>query len=207
MPLSRRFLLLFAAVLPAQTPPEQAVATFGTTVASSSGLQGDIYLLKPTDDLLPNFRRKKPVGSIYTTSLAVTPRSFEQGFPGITDRFEWFAIDYKGKFWVEQAGVYQFRLLSDDGSKLWLNGSLVIDNDGEHPPQHVDGNAELSRGVHTLRVAYFQGPRAQVALMLYVLRPGDTQWRLFDTNDFRPPPDPAQWTEGTVKKVKRGSNQ
>lgn len=195
-----------AAALLAQSPQDPPMATFGTTVASSSGLQGDIYLLKPTDDLLPNLRKKKPVGSIYTTSLAVTPRPFEQGFPGITDRFEWFAIEYTGKFWVEQAGLYKFRLLSDDGSKLWLNGSLVIDNDGEHPPLAVDGSAELSRGVHKLRLAYFQGPRTQVALVLYVAGPADANWRLFDTNHFQPPPDPAQWVEGSIKKIKRGSN-
>ena len=46
----------------------------------------------------------KPVGTIYTNSLNVSPQRFDESFPGITDRFEWFAIDYTGKFWIEQPG-------------------------------------------------------------------------------------------------------
>ena len=180
--------------------------TFGTTVASSSGLQGDIYLLMPGADALPNFKKLHPVGTIYTTSLRIEPRSFEQGFPGITDRFEWFAIDYNGRFWIEHPGVYRFRLLSDDGSKLYINDKLVIDNDGGHPPAAINGSLRLSRGVFQLRVSYFQGPRFLVALVLAVIRPGEKSWMIFDTNSFQPPADPAEWRPGEVSEVKRGRN-
>jgi hypothetical protein len=37
----------------------------------------------------------KPVGTIHTSSLNIPPRIFTDGFPGVTDRFEWFAIDYQ----------------------------------------------------------------------------------------------------------------
>src|SRR5260370_27974768 len=43
-----------------------------------------------------------------------TPQDFLIGFPGITRRFEWFAVDYSGKFWIETPGLYRFRLVSDD---------------------------------------------------------------------------------------------
>jgi hypothetical protein len=180
--------------------------TFGTTVAISSGLEGKIYLLKRDTEDLPNFNRLQSIGTIYTTSLGITPRSFMLGFPGITDRFEWFAIDYTGRIWVEEPGIYRFRLLSDDGAKLYINGKTLIDNDGQHPPVTVTGSARLSRGVHQLRVSYFQGPREQVALMLAVARPGNGQWSLFDTKDFQPPADPAEWRPGEVTEVKRGRN-
>jgi hypothetical protein len=184
----------------------QEMPTFGTTVVSSSGLQGSIYLLKPRTEELPNFKRLRSVGTIYTTSLRITPRSFLEGFPGITDRFEWFAIDYTGRFWVEHPGLYRFRLLSDDGSKLYINDKMIIDNDEQHPPAAIDGSAHLTRGVYRLRVSYFQGPRDKVALVLAVVRPGEETWMIFDTNDFRPPADPTEWLPGTVSKVKRGEN-
>lgn len=201
----RRVLLALAMTdgLAAQEPP---VATFGTTVAAGAGLEGKVYLIKPDAEELPNFKRLHPLGTVYTTSLRVTPRSFLQGFPGITDRFEWFAIDYTGRFWVETPGVFRFRLLSDDGAKLHIDDKLLIDNDGMHAPMTTEGSAELSRGVHRIRVSYFQGPREMVALVLSVTRPENENWKIFDTNDFPPPADPAEWAAGTIRKVQRGSN-
>lgn len=151
----------------------------------STGLRGDIYLLRPGVDGLPNFRKLKPEGSIYTTSLNVPPMSFNQGFPGVTNRFEWFAIDYTGTFWIEQPGRYRFGLLSDDGSKLYIDAHNVIDNDGLHPPQVEYGSKKLKTGRHQIRVSYFQGPRWQVALVLTVEPPGEG-FRVFNTDDFVP---------------------
>lgn len=198
---SKPLLLLFASCALAQDQP-----TFGTTVAASSGFEGKIYLLKPDREDLPNFKKMRPAGSIYTTSLQISPRSFQHGFPGITDRFEWFAIDYTGRFWVELPGIYRFRLLSDDGSKLYINGKLIIDNDGTHAPQEIEGYGHFSRGVYSIRVSYFQGPRDQVALVLRVARPDNGGWKIFDTNDYRPPPDASEWLPGTLSGIKRGYN-
>jgi len=83
----------------AQDKPEY---TFGTTVVDSFGLQGRVYQLKPGTKMLPKFGQMRPVGSIYTTSLNVWPQNFDEGFPNITDRFEWFAIEYTGRFWLRK---------------------------------------------------------------------------------------------------------
>lgn len=195
-----------AATMFALAAQEPSGVTFGTTVVGSSDLRGDIYLLKPYTDLLPGFKRMKPVGTIYTNTLQVTPRNFVQGFPGVTGQFEWFAIHYTGRFWIENSGRYQFRVLSDDGSKLWIDGELLVDNDGTHPPAAVDGSAVLSRGVHELRLDYFQGPRAHVALVLSIAGPNDGTLRPFDTRNYLPPADRAEWIKGTIRNKKRGSN-
>ena len=192
-------LILAAAVSSAQETPQY---TFGTTVVSTSGLQGRIYYLKENSFKLPKFSGT-PVGTIYTNTLNVWPQSFSEGFPGITDRFEWFAIDYTGKFWVEQAGEYRFSLLSDDGARLVIDKKEVIDNDGTHAPEAVSGSAVLTRGVHHIEVSYFQGPRFQVALVLAIGPPG-VGWRIFNTDDFLPPKDPTEWVDGKVHEVKRG---
>ena len=86
----------------------------------------------------------RPVGSIYTTSLNVWPQNFDEGFPNVTDRFEWFAIEYTGKFWIENSGHYRFSLLSDDGAKLYLNDRVVIDIDGVHDARASSGSATRS---------------------------------------------------------------
>lgn len=161
---------------------------FGTTVVSTTGLTGQIYYLPKDTQILPNFKKLKPKGKIYTTRLNIPPRNFTEGFPGVTDRFEWFAILYTGKIWVERPGRYEFALTSDDGSKLHVDDKMIVYNDGVHPPVTERGEVKLTQGVHTIRVAYFQGPRTTVALVLAVAKPGE-KWRLFDTNEFLPPPD------------------
>ncbi len=171
--------------------------TFGTTVVDLSGLHGRVFHLKEGAEKLPNFRRMHPVGSVYTSTLNVWPQNFVEGFPEITERFEWFAIEYTGRFWVEQAGSYRFSLLADDGARLYLDDTLVIDNNGIHRASAISGGATLTRGVHEIKVEYFQGPRFTVALVLSVAGPGEP-WRIFNMNDFKPPKDPETWESGKL---------
>jgi hypothetical protein len=166
--------------------------TFGTTVVANSGFRGEIYFIPPGTRKLPNFSKLKPVGAIYTPYLCVPPRRFYTGFPGITARFEWFAIDYTGRFWVSDPGAYRFALRSDDGSILYIDGKKVIQNDGVHPPIEKAAQVKLQTGAHAIRVSYFQGPRDYLALVLRVAGPDQNELRVFHTDDFKPPPD-APW--------------
>jgi hypothetical protein len=175
-------LFLFVALL-AQEP-----VTFGITVVIPSALQGRIYNLRHNTKKLPDFRKMKPVGTIYTTSLNIPPQDFRDGFPGVTKRFEWFAIDYQGRFWIDKPGDYGFALTADDGANLYIDGELIVDNDGQHVARERVGAATLSRGVHEIRVSYFQGPRFHVALVLKMARPGE-ELRIFNTDEMKPPPD------------------
>lgn len=189
MPWRVTIVVLSAVLALAQQPPG---AVFGTTVVIPGGLKGDIYNLPETTQSLAELAGRTPAGSIYTTSLNVPPQDFSFGFPGVTGRFEWFAIDYSGKFWIENPGLYRFRLVSDDGAMLYIDGQLVIDNDGVHSPEVRRASLRLAGGMHTLRVPYFQGPRNTVALMLEIAAPGEKP-RPFSTEEFKPPPNPEQW--------------
>lgn len=178
----------------AQEPqPAEPLYKFGTTVVQPMGLKGQIYNLKRDTQYLPDFRKMKPVGSIYTPVLNIPPQPFNKGFPGVTKRFEWFAIDYTGRFWISHPGLYRWALLSDDGSKLYIDDDLVIENDGLHPAQEQRGEGELREGMHRIRVSYFQGPRMDVALVFRVAGPGE-RFHLFSTENFKPPAD-AQWSD------------
>ncbi|MFN7999120.1 MAG: PA14 domain-containing protein [Bryobacteraceae bacterium] len=160
--------------------------TFGTTTIAN-GFRGEIYLIEPGSRRLPDFSALKPVGVIYTPYLCVPPRSFDEGFPGVTERFEWFAIDYTGRFQVSKPGTYRFSLASDDGSVLYVDGKRVIHNDWVHPLIEKAGKVKLRTGVHSIRVSYFQGPRFYVALVLRVAAPGEHEFRVFHADDFKEP--------------------
>jgi hypothetical protein len=186
---------LLAVCLTAALAQEQPLPAFGVTVVDPYGLRGEIFLIHRGSRKLPDFRKLEPVGTIYTSSLNVPPRDFSDGFPGVTRRFEWFAIDYTGRFWIDKPDSYRFSLESDDGSKLYIDDKLVINNDGVHPPQTVTRSINLTGGIHRIRVSYFQGPRFHVALMLGIAGPGE-DFRLFTTEEFRPPRNPEDWKYG-----------
>jgi len=171
---------------------QETAVTFGTTVVLPAGLRGLIYRIRRNSTRLPDFEKLKPVGTIYTSSLNVPSQDFRQGFPGVTKRTEWFAIDYTGRFWVDRASAYTFALTSDDGARLYIDGQVVVDNDGLHPPEEKTGAIALAAGVHQIRVSYFQGPRLQVALVLKVSGVGE-ELRVFSTDEFKPPLHPETW--------------
>ncbi len=184
--------LLACTAFVAHAQDEEPVAHFGTTVVLPSGLEGSIYHIRHNSTHLPDFKKLKPVGKIYATELNVPPQDFQQGFPGVTKRFEWFAIDYTGRFWISKPSDYRFALTSDDGADLYIDDDLVVDNDGEHPPATKAASVNLKGGIHTLRVSYFQGRRFQVALVLQIAGEGE-QLRVFSTDEFKPPPNPENW--------------
>ncbi|WP_158545261.1 DUF7133 domain-containing protein [Bremerella cremea] len=53
------------------------------------------------------------------------------------------------------AGSYKFSIISDDGSRLYLNGAELINNDGLHGMVEKSGSASLTAGPHELVVTYF----------------------------------------------------
>jgi len=171
---------------------QDPVPMFGTTVVINSGLKGLVYQIPRSSKHLPDFEKLKPKGTIYTTSLNVPLRDFKSGFPGVTKRTEWFAIDYTGKFWIEKPGLYRFSLTSDDGARLYIDDEVIADNDGLHPPAERSASLQLAGGVHKIRVSYFQGPRFGVALVLLIAGPGE-ELRVFNTDEFKPPSDSETW--------------
>lgn len=185
----------------AQAPSESPPA-FGTTVVLSAGLRGTVYAIPKDTTVLPDFEHDnlERLGEIWTYTLNIPPRRWRAGFPGITDRFEWFAIDYQGRFWISEPGRYTFALLSDDGSRLYIDGIPVIDNDCQHSPDLRVSAVRLEAGLHRIRISYFQGPRDCLALLLAVAGP-DRQWRLFDTQTFKAPSNPADWPSETASPV------
>lgn len=68
-----------------------------------------------------------------------------------------FSIEWAGDVAVDETGDYTFALNSDDGSTLEVDGAMVVDNGGEHRAQRKTGGLHLDRGLHPIRVRYFQG--------------------------------------------------
>ena len=71
-------------------------------------------------------------------------------------RKENFAVKFSGAIHIPRDGKYKFYTSSDDGSRLYINGQLVVDNDGVHPASEKGGEVNLIEGDQPIVVTYFQ---------------------------------------------------
>lgn len=86
-----------------------------------------------------------------------TGRAHEFALDAVAPRDDDYAVRFVSTLEVTQAGRYRFATVSDDGSKLYVGGAEVVDNDGSHGARIEDGSIDLSPGRHLLEVHYFQG--------------------------------------------------
>lgn len=189
------FLIGALSNFPARLIAQNNTKNFGDSIFISNGLMGKVYLLPDTTSGLPYFDTMEAVSTIYTKALDIPARSWDAGFPGVPDRFEWFGIEYTGTFKPVKSGKYYFRLLSDDGSKLYIDGKLIIDNDGAHGASSKTGEVYLDDSRHSIKVDYFQGPRFQIALQLFSNLENSSE-EIFPGNNFilyTPKKDPKKF--------------
>jgi cytochrome c len=96
----------------------------------------------------------------------------ENDFGGMNENF---AVHASGFINLDKATNVVFRLVSDDGSRLFINAKQVIDNGGNHGMISKDGEMQLKAGKHPFRIEYFQGGGGK-GLSL--------QWRPYGAKDF-----------------------
>ena len=97
-------------------------------------------------DKVPNFKNLTPKFKGECSGFDLT----------LASRGEDYAMRFEGYFKANVDGEYRFWLNSDDGSQLWLDGKLVVNNDGVHAPKTATGAAKLTKGMHQLEVGFFQ---------------------------------------------------
>jgi hypothetical protein len=78
-----------------------------------------------------------------------------------------FAISFTGFINLPEAGDYTFYLLSDDGSRLYIDGKQVIENDGCHGETEKSGSITLTKGKHAIRIAYFENINGEALRLKY----------------------------------------
>jgi len=78
-----------------------------------------------------------------------------------------YALQFKSFIQIEQEGEYEFYTSSNDGSKLFIDGKLIVDNDFEHGPKQVSGTIKLKKGKYPITVEYFQSGGSTTLLVFY----------------------------------------
>jgi 4-amino-4-deoxy-L-arabinose transferase-like glycosyltransferase len=67
-----------------------------------------------------------------------------------------FSATWAGSVLTWRSGSYTFVTTSDDGSWLYVDGRLIVDNGGRHGAASASGTIHLDRGAHAIFVKYFQ---------------------------------------------------
>ena len=139
---------------------------FGTEVMPGHGLIGQVFIPGGPIVRMPDFQRLTPIYTFVTADLNVPTRNYIEGFPTpeMQSVVENFAIRFRAELRVDLPGIYTFELYSDDGSQLYINDRLVVDNDGIHATIRRQGSMRLGTGMHPVEIHYFQGPRHAIAL-------------------------------------------
>jgi glucose/arabinose dehydrogenase len=106
---------------------------------------------------LPNFNNLTPVKSGSVSTFSLSPRN----------RNDLFGFVFAGYVSVPADGQYDFFTNSDEGSRLYIGNTLVVDNDGLHTAVEKTGKIGLKKGLHAIRVEYFEKTGAQSLTVSY----------------------------------------
>lgn len=116
--------------------------------SSGHGLRYSVY---EVDDmvLLPDFSTLTPLHDGITYEISSNDLELT--------RQRHVAAVLEGYINIERMGRYTLYLASDDGSKLYINGNEIIDNDGDHGVLTKSGSVILPEGKHHVKVEWFNG--------------------------------------------------
>lgn len=184
-------------------PIDAGLGIFGTDVMPGHGLIGQVYVPGGEIHQMPDFDLLTPVYTFVTPNLNVPRRDYTEGFPTpeMQTVIENFAIRFRGELAIDTPGLYHFGLYSDDGSKLYIGGTLVVDNDGIHAAMGKQGSITLTAGMHPVEIHYFQGPRHAIALQWFYQPPtGTRSERLFSVR-VKTPKRQWHWESNIPEKI------
>jgi len=111
---------------------------------------------------LPDFNQMDPVREGYV---------YEIGLHQVHPRENYFGIVFKGQIQIKEPGEYTFYTESDDGSRLYIDGEMIVDNDGLHGMEEEAGKVSLTKGLHDFAVDYFEAGGGN-ALRVFMEGPG-----------------------------------
>ncbi|HEY6228215.1 MAG TPA: LamG-like jellyroll fold domain-containing protein, partial [Verrucomicrobiae bacterium] len=148
-------------------------------VNAESGLVGE-YFSVSTSQLFnyPDFNSLVPTHTRIDPQVNI-PNTPGPGFGGFSDLNDLFGVRWTGQVFIDPNPAtptanrsVTFTIESDDGSRLFIDGQLVVDNGGLHPTQQRFATRSLKPGYHDIRFEMFENFGYASAILSYDLNDG-----------------------------------
>ncbi|HTG45431.1 MAG TPA: PA14 domain-containing protein, partial [Verrucomicrobiae bacterium] len=152
---------------PVKSRPSGRMPSFNLTATEAGSMA--VYLLRAQAAGLTDPSKRTLISGLkyqyYEESFGSSP-DFGAMTPkaaGTADGFEinhrkrdnGFGFRFSGTIKVPKEGRYTFFALSDDGSMLYIDGELVVSNNGDHAPEEKRGTIQLTAGDHSIVTTYY----------------------------------------------------
>lgn len=130
--------------------------TIGQIDPAKNGLAYCYY--EGTWTQLPDFSALTPMqrGIVYDVRI-----------PSIKMAEDHWGLVLSGFMEIQEEGEYSFYIGSDDGSKLLIDGNVIVDNDGQHGKEFETGKVTLGKGKHPIVIQYFDDFGSEDLELLY----------------------------------------
>jgi 4-amino-4-deoxy-L-arabinose transferase-like glycosyltransferase len=103
---------------------------------------------------------------------------------------------------VPRNGDYLLRVTSDDGTQLFVDATLVVDNAGDHRATGVEKTVPLTEGAHPVRLDYTQGGGGAALKLEWQLPAGYNSLSMLPISQFVPDkPQPLTWRDWALRQV------
>ncbi|MBL8733948.1 MAG: hypothetical protein JNN13_16370 [Planctomycetes bacterium] len=122
------------------------------TTSMAPGFGWACFARRITAAGLPDLAGVAPAATGVSDHIGVDVRAQDQHF----------VLRFDATLDVPAAGEWTFVTDSDDSSWLWIDGELVVKNEGLAPHRRAEGRATLAAGPHELRVVYTQAAGERV---------------------------------------------
>jgi len=139
---------LFSAVrsLMFDLPPNLKAEGNGASLVQP-GIQVDFFHPNPPNVAVETLAKLKPQASGVVPEIVMeVPQRLQP---------DAFALRFTGMIQIPTSGKYMFHISSDDGSRLYIDDKLLINNDGLHGMVEKQGGVDLLAGSYPIVVTYF----------------------------------------------------
>jgi len=136
------------------------ILLFSQSDPSFTSFKGDYYRI-PAKKASFEFIYSKSVleyekrGSVEYQEINVPDQLNELPFPG-TELKQQLAMILHSTMTIIEDACYEFELTSDDGSRLWIDSTLILNNDKSHKMRTKKKSVYLSRGNYNVKLWYTQ---------------------------------------------------
>jgi len=145
------------------------------------GLKEEVYYFKQGKFLPKKWSDK--TSNLLRINSDLISRRFPNGWPMMT-RLTDFAVRFTGFLVIPKTRAlgkkygskWSFKVYSDDGSKLYIDKKLAVNNDGVHAFRGKAASVTLAKGQHHVKIEYFQ-KAGQARLLFLRKRPLTKSWQ------------------------------